>query len=136
MPRRSQDTLPTNRRTAAICSEMNIVRCSASPLENVIAKYSCNDALHNYIRIMRLNQQKLEVIRDIVRNRMVQSGVDNYAFVDGELKIGSKRYAVEACGCGESDCDGLRLRPVNVPHMPNIMPPMRGPSFGATEGTA
>jgi hypothetical protein len=44
---------------------------------------------------------------------MVQSGVDNYSFVDGQLKIGSSRYAIEACGCGEPECDGLRLRRVH-----------------------
>ena len=73
---------------------------------------SCNDALHKYIYAMSLNPQKLHAIRDVVRDRMMQSGVDNYAFVDGQLKIGSSHYAVEACGCGEPECDGLRLRRV------------------------
>ncbi|MCE7798372.1 hypothetical protein LWE61_17685 [Sphingobium sufflavum] len=62
---------------------------------------------------MSLRPSKVQAIRDIVRDRMVQSGVDNYIFSDGQLQIGSTRYAVEACGCGEADCDGLRLRPVH-----------------------
>jgi hypothetical protein len=65
---------------------------------------------------MSLRPQNIRVIRDIVRDRMVQSGVDNYSFVDGHLKIGSTRYAVDGCGCGEPDCDGLRLRPVSSPN--------------------
>jgi len=70
---------------------------------------------------MALNSKRLKAIRDIVRDRMAQSGIDNYSFVDGQLKIGSTRYAVEACGCGESECDGLRLRRVNY---------MAGPVLG------
>jgi hypothetical protein len=63
---------------------------------------------------MSLRPQNIQAIRTIVRERMVQSGVDNYSFVDGHLQIGSTRYAVDACGCGEPECDGLRLR--RVPH--------------------
>ena len=67
----------------------------------------------NTLDAMATNPHRQRTIRDIVRDRMVQSGVDNYSFVDGQLKIGSSRYAVEVCGCGESDCDGLRLRRVH-----------------------
>ncbi|MDB5726054.1 MAG: hypothetical protein JWQ16_2808 [Novosphingobium sp.] len=55
---------------------------------------------------------KQTTIQAIIRDRMAESGIDNYAFVDGHLLIGSARYAVDACGCGHSDCDGLRLRPI------------------------
>ncbi len=76
---------------------------------------------------MSLRPQNIEVIRNIVRDRMVQSGVDNYIFVDDQLQIGSTRYVVDACGCGEPECDGLRLRRVQQ---------SQGISFGAPEGTA
>ncbi len=56
-----------------------------------------------------------KTLAGIVRDRMAQSGVDNYRFTDGELSIGSARYTVEACGCGEVDCDGLRLLPILRP---------------------
>ncbi|MFT3967839.1 MAG: hypothetical protein QM690_18360 [Sphingobium sp.] len=67
---------------------------------------------------------------------MVQSGIDNYAFVDGQLQIGSTRYAVEACGCGEPECDGLRLR--RVQNALRSGRPLPGPtlSLGPTTGTA
>lgn len=85
---------------------------------------------------MSLSPTRLAAIRDIIRDRMVQSGVDNYALVDGQLQIGSTRYAVEACGCGEPECDGLRLRRVQAAlRMPL---PMRdgGLSAGSVPGTA
>lgn len=63
---------------------------------------------------MGISASRLGAIARIVRDRMAQSGIDNYAFVDGQLTIGSARYAVEACGCGEPGCDGLRLRPVHA----------------------
>lgn len=76
---------------------------------------------------MRLETHKHEAIRDIVRDRMVQSGVDNYSFVNDRLQIGSSQYTVEVCGCGDADCDGLRLSRV---------PYMHGFPAGGAKGTA
>ncbi|MET0364900.1 MAG: hypothetical protein ABW169_09610 [Sphingobium sp.] len=76
------------------------------------------------------------MIRNIVRDRMVQSGVDNYAFVDGHLQIGSTRYAVEACGCGEQGCDGVRLRRVQRDFEARRRQPEQGFSTGLASGTA
>jgi hypothetical protein len=77
-----------------------------------LPKPACNDALHKYSVLMDMSPQKFESIRGMVRDRMIESGIDNYAFIDDQLQIGSMRYAVQACGCGEPGCDGLRLSPV------------------------
>jgi hypothetical protein len=85
---------------------------------------------------MSLSPKRLSAIRDIIRDRMIESGVDNYAFVDGQLQIGSTRYAVDVCGCGEADCDGLRLRRVQS-GFPVCRPEMdAGFSLGSASGTA
>lgn len=56
---------------------------------------------------------RVEAIEHIIRNRMAESGVDNYRLAGGELMIGAMRYTVEPCGCREAECDGLHLRPVD-----------------------
>lgn len=57
---------------------------------------------------------RVEAIEHIIRNRMAETGVDNYRFAGGVLMIGATRYAVEPCGCRETECDGVHLRPVGT----------------------
>lgn len=61
---------------------------------------------------MTANRLRMDALDVAVRRRMAESGVDNYAIVDGQLRIGSRRYALAGCACGAAECDGLRLRPV------------------------
>lgn len=70
--------------------------------------------MHKYINEMAMEPQRVEAIEHLIRNRMAESGVDNYRFVGGQLMIGAVRYAVEPCGCGEAGCDGVHLRPVDA----------------------
>jgi hypothetical protein len=49
-------------------------------------------------------------LRSLAQEKIERSGIANYAFdeSDGLLMCGV-HYTLEACDCGESDCDGVRL---------------------------
>ena len=38
-----------------------------------------------------------------------RAGISNYSFDQDILVMCGVRYTVEACDCGEPDCDGVRL---------------------------
>ncbi|WP_336966051.1 hypothetical protein [Sphingobium aquiterrae] len=50
-------------------------------------------------------------LRARAQEKIERSGIANYAFDEGDtLVMCGVRYALEACDCGEADCDGVRLR--------------------------
>lgn len=61
-----------------------------------------------------MNRLRRDSLSAAVLNRMAASGVDNYHYSNGRLRIGARHYAVTGCACGEPECDGLRLRPVQT----------------------
>ena len=38
-------------------------------------------------------------------------GIDNFVIANGVLRLGSRSFNVDRCGCDESTCDGWRLKP-------------------------
>jgi hypothetical protein len=45
------------------------------------------------------------------QEKIERSGIANYAFDERDMLVMcGVRYALEACDCGEHDCDGVRLR--------------------------
>ena len=44
------------------------------------------------------------------RDKVERAGIANYSFDQDILVMCGVRYAIEACDCGEPDCDGVRLR--------------------------
>lgn len=44
------------------------------------------------------------------QEKVERAGIANYSFDHDILVMCGIRYALEACSCGESDCDGVRLR--------------------------
>jgi hypothetical protein len=43
------------------------------------------------------------------QEKIERSGIANYSFDQDMLVLCGVRYALEACNCGERDCDGVRL---------------------------
>ncbi len=44
------------------------------------------------------------------QEKIERAGIANYSFDhDDVLVMCGVRYAIEACACGEKDCDGVRL---------------------------
>ncbi|ETI64001.1 hypothetical protein C100_09650 [Sphingobium sp. C100] len=44
------------------------------------------------------------------KEKVERAGISNYSFDQDVLVMCGVRYSVEACDCGEPDCDGVRLR--------------------------
>ena len=45
-----------------------------------------------------------------VRDMVERAGISNYSFDRGMLVLCGTRFTMELCNCGESGCDGIRLR--------------------------
>ncbi|MGC4251914.1 MAG: hypothetical protein QM605_10765 [Sphingobium sp.] len=43
------------------------------------------------------------------REKVERAGISNYSFDQDVLVMCGQRYVIEACDCGEPDCDGVRL---------------------------
>lgn len=43
------------------------------------------------------------------QEKIERAGIANYSFDRDVLVLCGVRYAIEACSCGEADCDGVRL---------------------------
>jgi hypothetical protein len=43
------------------------------------------------------------------QEKVERAGIANYSFDHDDLVMCGVRYAIEACDCGEPDCDGVRL---------------------------
>ncbi|MEK7342191.1 MAG: hypothetical protein AABZ73_00025 [Pseudomonadota bacterium] len=44
------------------------------------------------------------------QEKVERAGISNYSFDQDILVMCGVRYAIEACDCGEPECDGVRLR--------------------------
>ncbi len=44
------------------------------------------------------------------QEKVERAGISNYSFDHDVLVMCGVRYAIEACSCGEPDCDGVRLK--------------------------
>ena len=44
------------------------------------------------------------------QEKVERAGISNYSFDHDVLVMCGVRYMIEACSCGEADCDGVRLR--------------------------
>ncbi len=44
------------------------------------------------------------------QEKVERAGISNYSFDHDVLVMCGVRYTIEACECGEADCDGVRLR--------------------------
>lgn len=49
-------------------------------------------------------------IKARAQEKVERAGISNYSFDQDILVMCGVRYAIEACECGEPDCDGVRLR--------------------------
>lgn len=45
-----------------------------------------------------------------VQEKIERAGIANYSFDADNLILCGVRYAIQACTCGESDCDGVQLQ--------------------------
>lgn len=52
------------------------------------------------------------------QEKVERAGISNYSFDQDILIMCGVRYTIEACDCGESDCDGVRLNQKAVHHGP------------------
>ena len=43
------------------------------------------------------------------QEKIERAGIANYSFDSDMLVLCGVRYAIEACACGEADCDGVQL---------------------------
>lgn len=48
-----------------------------------------------------------ESLTDYIRSL----GIDNFQIAGGLLRLGSRMFSVDRCGCGQAHCDGWKLRP-------------------------
>ncbi len=44
------------------------------------------------------------------QEKVERAGISNYSFDHDVLVMCGVRYTIEACDCGQSDCDGVPLR--------------------------
>jgi hypothetical protein len=44
------------------------------------------------------------------QEKIERAGIANYSFDHDVLVMCGVRYAIEACACGDDDCDGVRLK--------------------------
>lgn len=44
------------------------------------------------------------------QEKVERAGISNYSFDHDVLVMCGVRYTLEACTCGDADCDGVRLR--------------------------
>ncbi|MBH1999392.1 MAG: hypothetical protein I8H96_09640 [Sphingomonadaceae bacterium] len=44
------------------------------------------------------------------QEKVERAGISNYSFDHDVLVMCGVRYTIEACECGETGCDGVRLR--------------------------
>ena len=49
-------------------------------------------------------------LKDLAQEKVERAGISNYSFDREDLIMCGVRYTLEACACGERDCDGVRLR--------------------------
>ncbi|MFZ2997050.1 hypothetical protein [Sphingobium sp.] len=49
-------------------------------------------------------------LKALAQEKVERAGISNYSFDQEDLIMCGVRYTLEACMCGESDCDGVRLR--------------------------
>ncbi|MET0372329.1 MAG: hypothetical protein ABW039_13265 [Sphingobium sp.] len=48
------------------------------------------------------------------QEKVERAGISNYSFDHDVLVMCGVRYALEACECGEPECDGVRLLQKNA----------------------
>lgn len=48
-------------------------------------------------------------LKDRAQEKVERAGIANYSFDHDDLVMCGVRYAIEACDCGEPECDGVRL---------------------------
>ncbi|AOF96210.1 hypothetical protein OVY48_17380 [Sphingobium sp. SA2] len=49
-------------------------------------------------------------LKAMAQEKVERAGISNYSFDRDTLVMCGVRYTLEACTCGEPDCDGVRLR--------------------------
>ncbi len=49
-------------------------------------------------------------LKAMAQEKVERAGIANYSFDRDMLVMCGIRYAIEACDCGQPDCDGVRLR--------------------------
>lgn len=48
-------------------------------------------------------------LKAMAQEKVERAGIANYSFDHDDLLMCGVRYLIEACNCGEIDCDGVRL---------------------------
>ena len=54
------------------------------------------------------------------QEKVERAGISNYTFDQDVLVMCGVRYAIEACECGEPECDGVRLQKKIARHGPAL----------------
>lgn len=54
-------------------------------------------------------------LQAMAREKVERAGISNYSFDQDVLVMCGVRYNVEACHCGEADCDGVQLLQSTAP---------------------
>ncbi len=49
-------------------------------------------------------------LKTMAQEKVERAGISNYSFDHDMLVMCGVRYMIEACRCGEPDCDGVSLR--------------------------
>lgn len=49
-------------------------------------------------------------LKAMAQEKVERAGISNYSFDRDMLVMCGVRYTIEACQCGQSDCDGVSLR--------------------------
>ncbi|MDX3910914.1 MAG: hypothetical protein QHC67_14010 [Sphingobium sp.] len=44
------------------------------------------------------------------QEKIERAGIANYSFDDDKLILCGVRYSIDACTCGDADCDGVQLQ--------------------------
>lgn len=60
-------------------------------------------------RIVREPEMSLKAM---AQEKIERAGIANYSFDEDKLILCGVRYAINACSCGETDCDGVQLQRV------------------------
>lgn len=49
-------------------------------------------------------------LKAMAQEKVERAGISNFSFDHDTLVMCGVRYTIEACQCGEADCDGVSLR--------------------------
>lgn len=59
-------------------------------------------------QLIRKREQVMS-LKARAQEKVERAGISNYSFDQDVLVMCGVRYTIEACECGEPDCDGVRL---------------------------